>query len=96
MSPVKFEISMLVEVNDEGVLSTSAKLHVDGEPIGLVSRLRVDYDSDDATPAVQIDMLRGADLGLLDEGIVATAKRHFELLRKVPGVRCAMPAPRSS
>ncbi len=93
-APVKFEISITIEINEDGVLHTCDRLLVDGEQIGLVSRLRVDHDSSEVLPAIQVDMLRGLDMAMLDQNTQEAAQKYFDQLRRVPGLRCVMPAPR--
>lgn len=78
----------------EIVLSPEVKIFVNGEQIGLVSRLRIDAQSDDMIPAVEIDMLKGVYLDSLSKDLQEKAKAWFEELRKIPGVKCGMPAPR--
>jgi len=92
-NPVDFEIHISIKVNEDGVLTPVTHILVDGEQIGYVNRLRVDYDVDEL-PSVQVDMLRGASLDLLEPQIVERAKRFFDQLSRVPGLKCTMPAPR--
>lgn len=70
------------------------KIFINGEQIGLVSRLRIDAQSDDMIPAVEIDMLKGVCLDSLSKDLQEKVKAWFEELRKIPGVKCRMPAPR--
>lgn len=88
--PVKFEISISVTVSEEGVLTPVTKVFVDSEQIGLINRIRVDCDSDDNLPAVEIDMLRGHRMDMVSESVKTAAERYFRLLKRVPGVKCTM------
>ena len=95
-NPVKFEINILVEMSDNNVLSSRTKVFVDAEQIGVISRLRVDHDSDETLPIIEIDLLRGIDPDIVPENSLMLAKRSFELLKRVPGVKCVMHAPRKT
>jgi hypothetical protein len=87
------EIHIKVEL-DESTLSSKTTLHVNGQQIGHVSRLRTDTTVDETLPRIEVDMLKGTDLDNLTSDALARVQEHFELLRKLPGVVARMPAPR--
>lgn len=97
-TPVKFELSLSIELSENNVLTTKMQVLVDSKPIGYVSRLRVDKDSDETLPMIEIDMLRGLSPFLDDSAkkLFEKAEKDFELLKRVPGVKCVMPAPRKT
>ena len=97
--PTTLDIHIQVQAQPlkDGEQSMTGKvtLHVNGEQIGFVSRLRVDADSNEVIPRIEIDMLRGVALDLLDVPTREKAQAFFDLLRECPGVIARMPAPRN-
>jgi len=89
------EISIKVEVED-GKVTAPARVLVNGEPVGFISRLRVDARSEEVLPAIEVDMLKGIQLDNLSADSRARAQHDFDLLKQVPGVVARMPAPRNS
>lgn len=94
--PVKFEISVSVTVSEDGTVTPVTRIFVDSKQIGAVNRLRVDADSDDVLPSVEVDLLRGMSMDMVPESMASLAQESFDLLKKVPGVKCRMPAPRKT
>jgi hypothetical protein len=67
--PVEFEISITVKVREDGTITPVTRILVNGEQIEFVNRLRVDVDSDESLPAVEIDMLRGHSMDLVSPSV---------------------------
>lgn len=85
---------MKIEVSEDGAFSSKAKILVDGVPVGFVDRIRIDVDKDEVVPSVEVQLLRGQPMNLVSDNVAEAAKKNFELLRKVPGIKAVMPAPR--
>jgi hypothetical protein len=77
-------------VSESGVSTPVTKIFVNSEQIEFVNRLKVDQDSDDFMPSIEIDMLRAFQPDLIDPGILAKAEGYFKLLSQVPGLKCSM------
>ena len=92
---ITMEISIKVEVED-GKITAPTKVLVNGEPVGFISRLRVDARSEEVLPTIEVDMLKGVQLDSLDADTRARAQQAFDTLKQVPGVVARMPAPRNS
>lgn len=98
LGPVRLDIHVTVELKpgseDQLQLVSDARIEVDGKPIGMVNRLRVDMISNETLPAIEIDMLKGVVLDDLNAVARANAEEMFDALRRCPGVKARMPAPR--
>jgi hypothetical protein len=98
IGPCKLEISTTIEVtpgeNGNLVLASKTCIVLNGQPVGAVSRLRIDANCDEVVPAIEIDMLKGMRLDDLHPDLRVKAEETFEALRQVPGVKARMPAPR--
>lgn len=92
--PITFEIKLSITVSEDGSITPVTKVFVDSEQIGMINRVRIDQDSDDFLPSIEIDMLRGHQMDLIGKEAREKAQEFFKLLQGVPGVKCVMPAPR--
>lgn len=99
IGPCKLSISINIDVTpgEDGQLNVSNKtvVTIDEKPIGMISRLRVDCDEEGVVPSIEIDMLKGVVMDDLPPDMRLLAEDTFEALRRIPGVKARMPAPRS-
>lgn len=98
IGPCSLSILVSIEVSHDkdGALKLTPAMHVslNGEQVGFISRLRVDAVADEVIPAIEIDMVKGVRLEDMPADVRERVQGVFEALRRVPGVKARMPAPR--